>query len=321
MKYLWVFAFLLASCSAVPAQAASSGKPFATVTLAAPYHTPTPSVDYVQTAAMAQGTAQMAELTAQAAERLNVAVTADAERRAHELMQMTAQAEERGAEVYSLTALAAPTSIPLTSTAQAVNWTAIADYQQNMAGQLTATKEAPTQIYLADRAIDEARMAPIDLIARWFGLLGIGAAGFAITAFVFVFGGRQVQVVEPSAAPEPVLPIIVPVPDPAPVVLQVQHRAEYPSGEFVKLPCTPAEFGALVDVILGGGSWAYNQWQGTGSPIPFRVFTLVRRACLVNKWIQPVPPDGRVMLTAQGEEVFRAWQERQTGVEFVEEGE
>lgn len=312
------FTLVLAGCASMKASAAPMGTPLATSTPAAPYHTPTVTIDYAATSAMAMGTAQMAELTSQAAERLNVAVTADAERRAHEVLQMTAQAEERGAEIFDLTAQAAPTTIPLTSTAQSVNWTAIADYQSYSDGVLTATKEAPTQIYLVDRAVDEAKLAPIDLIARWFSFLGLGAAGFSITFFVFVFGGRQLRT---PSAPTPEVKFIdpTPAPEPEPTIIQVRQGTTYQAVDFVKLPCTPEEFTTLVDVILGGGSWAYNQWQGKDAPIPFKVFGALRRACLINKWIQNVQPDNRVMLTAEGEQVFRAWQENQDGVEFVEE--
>src|SRR6266542_898864 len=58
---------------------------------------PTPTIGY-------QATAVIAQQTAEAAERLNVAVTAEAEQRVHQEMSWTAESDARAQEILARTA-------------------------------------------------------------------------------------------------------------------------------------------------------------------------------------------------------------------------
>ena len=273
-----ILAMVLTACGTPIAQAASLGTPevifsaspaaTATVTL-----TPTPTVDW-------QGTAVIAQQTADEARRLNTAATAAHEQRVHEESAWTAQADMWTAQSDSWTATLALTTIPLTSTQQAAVNTQVPIDQALMAGQLTATHEAP------DLALKAAQVDYFEQYG-WVNYFAVAALGFGMFGLgVFALSKskssnrtmvtyQQTAELEALAVDEAATKVVadpiqredlVPLMDnDEPRVLVVVH--ENPNGgpgeERFYVPCTDDQLFELAARVLDdGATLGINNWEG-----------------------------------------------------------
>ena len=263
-KKLCVLALLLAGCTTqyrnppatVPVQQAVA------IVTASPFPTvqPTATIDFMSTAVIAQQTADEAR-------RVNAVVTSQAEQRNLEQLQLTAQAEQRQQQVYAWTVTAALTSIPLTATQQAAINTQIPQNQFLLAAQLTATKEAPTQLVAMIDSQNHARFGKADYGVRMFALSSFGV--FCIGLLVFLF-----------RLPKPVQAEETPI-ETEPAETVVQMKRETGGGDYsmrrLVIPCTPEQLTELAEGILSGRkTLGINKWEGRGTELTREVFLLVR---------------------------------------------
>lgn len=326
-KVLTVFLALLtwaiAGCgSPMAVQAAALGtpetrstpEPTATITL-----TPTPTVDW-------QGTAIVAQTTADEARRLDTQATAQEKDRIQQQLGWTAQADMWTAQSDQLTATMALTSIPLTATQQAVVNTQVPIDQALMAGQLTATKEAPTQ----SKAMTDARIyeehGETDFIIRMFVLGALGV--FLLGIGLFAFSARPKVEATPRSA---VLAQAVHEPDLIPLKPELvksqasvkQNQNEVPVSivkdhgggnvaiENYSVPCSDQQLTELTCRVLDEGeTLGVNNWEGDGTTLTRAVIYRLRNWFQAKQMVNSIG-SGRLKFNEKGLALLQAWKEKQ----------
>lgn len=261
-------------------EAVRSATPAGTATF-----TPTPTVGWQETAMVAQATADEAM-------RLDTAATAQEKERVQEQFGWTAEANAWTAQANQWTATAALTSIPLTSTQQSAVNTQVPIDQALMAGQLTATHEAPTQVVAMIRTENERKYGWVNyaaLAALAFGMFGVGVFALAKAND----GNRPMVTYQETAALETLTddelvvaadPIrredLVPLMDKdEPCVLVVVH--ENPNGgpgeERFYVPCKEDQLFELAARVLDdGATLGINNWEGDGTELTRKAMKRLR---------------------------------------------
>jgi len=264
---------------------------------------PTATIDFNATSqvalsqvAIALNQAATSQAEADAANRLVVEATSAHEQREHEIAlsnaQGTQQAQSENMIVYGWTVTAAFTSIPLTQTQQSAINTQVPQQQALMAGALTATKEAPTQMVAMTNAENYSRYWMVDFILRMFVFVGMGV--FLVGVGAFAFRQRKVQVQEQEVEEENVIDEIPQEPmqqEPVQIetVLRIEtnHDTAFPAMSRMIVPCTLDQFTELVKgVLTEGKTLGINQWEGAESVFTRDEFTPVRNWLLSNRLAQ-----------------------------------
>lgn len=286
-------------------EASRSATPVATATITI---TPSPTVDW-------KGTAIVAQATADEARRLDTQATAAEKDRIQQQLAWTAEANQWTAQANQWTATAALTSIPLTSTQQSVVNTQVPIDQALMAGQLTATKEAPTQMMaMIDAKIYEEH-GETDFLIRMFvlGALGVFLLGIGLFALAARPKGEGKA---SSAAPTSVVrePDLIPLKQEPETVVKVKMDNGQGFGQDILLtvPCTREQLTELAArVINDGATLGVNNWEGEKSLLTRAVIGRLRSFFQANKMAISAGA-GRVSLTEEGLAFLRGWLDRGT---------
>ena len=246
-----------------------------------------------------QATAVSAQQTADAANVIMAQITAESEQRLQERLAWTATIDAANIMIAQWTATAAPSSVPATAT-QAVLDRQLAAYQVSVqAGQLTATKEAPTQI-----AAMATAQAQADL-AWWYEFalvcLYIAIAAFLI-ALVVLVGNRIRQ--EASAT-------VVGSEDESKDTVKITlHRGTeiYSEVDHLLIPCSIDQLRIMAYEINLDPSLAINRWDKVKNKQGGMLFPRAQFAqiCffLVTNGLAYRTPKHEVILTPEGEEFF-----------------
>lgn len=297
-----------ATISAKTTKNISSTMPIqATQGRATPSKQPTPTVDYQMTANVAVTQLAVAQATSNEAARINAQATANHEDYMQAQIIATSEADQRNQQKLSWTATAAGTSIPLTSTAQAINSTAIVRYQAMQSAQMTATHEAPA--ILREMKSAQAYNAIADFWV-WVWAMGMfGLFALAVPVALFVVPRKQVPIVAvsipPVVYPREASPVYV---QPETVIRVQNETGNYPRMDKLIVPCTPKKFDEFVrGIILENRTLSINEWEGSGSPFQNRDEYLRIRAFMQMNQLAQAAGSGRLILSARGEEIFNAW--------------
>jgi hypothetical protein len=149
----------------------------------------------------------------------------------------------------------------------------------------------------------------------WVRIWALGMMGvFFLFMPIALFKLRKPKPIEQNQQKEVEHPLIVPHDLNNVTDVMVKHNTDtlYPSGERMVIPCTPEQFTALVDGILSGTkTFSFGQWSSKESPFTAQKYGEVRRALLLHRLVKSIPPDGRLMLTDDGDAMFRGWLDRQ----------
>ena len=216
---------------------------------------PSATIDFQQTAIVAQQTADEAR-------RVNAATTAQHEALLMEAIRLTAENDRREFELLMGTATAAATAIPGTQTQRVIDNILIAGQQTLDAAQLTSTKEAPTQMAAIVNVQTYKKFASINAAADVIGKFAISVFAIGVIVFLFKYPMRTGK----SGAAES--EISTPEADNLPVhetVVQVQTKRS--NGEFSQarlvVPCTPDQLTEFaINITQGKKTMAINQWEG-----------------------------------------------------------
>lgn len=275
-----LMAFIVSACGA-PVSALTTEyrtpQPTATASIV-----PTATTGYEATAHAAETSAYIAQSTADAANRVMVQATNDQQQRDHETAMQnadaTAQAQADEFTRDGWTATAALTAIPLTSTAQVDNMTAIADYKAVTIAQLTATAALPTQIVAESNARTQAKYAPVFVFVQVFAIFAIGVFLLFTAWFMRWYWMREdarQTIAAHNASPQGVAerngftPVaeefIYPDPNPEP---DPKPRIERPvTAENLKhtIPSTQEHFDIFAEkLITGEMALSINKWESSG---------------------------------------------------------
>jgi len=282
MKRLLIL-MLLSGCATYTPQAqsiATNTEYPSLVPTIAPTFTPIPSatIDYEQTAAVAQSTADEAR-------RVNAKATTEYLALLNQQYAMTAEQDRREFDIIMLTATMAGTSIPLTQTQQAAANTQTAKQQAIISGQMTATKEAPL---LAEAMIDATNKRQYGATEHVAQIV----ATWAIVIFIVIFAAwlyyrwdqeeRQLRILEVQEQPEP-----------EPAKETVLHmRVDKRGGDFSQtrfvIPCTSEQLTEFAEAITQGNkTMAINQWEGKETLFTRPVILQVRAWARSNDFATP----------------------------------
>lgn len=268
---------------------------------------PTPTVDW-------QGTAIVAQATADEARRLDTQATAQEKDRIQEQLAWTAESNQWTAQANQWTATAALTSVPLTATQQSIVNTQVPIDQALMAGQLTATKEAPTQIVAMIDAKNYETYGATDYVVRLFVLGALGV--FLLGVGLFALRVRSNEEAKPrSATPAQTVrePDLIQL---KPSETIVKAKTDYGKGygleQVYKVPCSGEQLSELAErVILKGETLAVNNFEGTSTLFTRSVFMRVRNFLQANHLAKNAGAgSGSLILTEMGEAFLRGWLER-----------
>lgn len=228
--------------------------------------------------------------------------TAEADRRAHELVLLTAQSD-------MLTATAALTAIPATETRQAIQNTQIAGNATLVVGQWTATAGAPTQAVAMARAQAEANTADLratadavsPLLGWLFGLLVVGG----LIGIVLSRSRGAPSTADP--ADEAVTPAVQPA---ASVRLDYRDPAGFGHVDrYGEPPGDPNAFTILAHKVRAGEKGLkINDWEGKDSPYSRATYKPVYNWLWQKRFID-TGVSGKLELTHNGEIYFDAWLE------------
>jgi len=274
---------------------------------------PSATVDYMSTANVAQATADEAR-------RINAMATVEYVAQINQILQMTANAEQREHEVFSWTVTAALTSIPLTQTQQAAINTQVPVQQSLLSAQLTATKEAPTQIVAMENAQNLRKYGKAEFMVRIFAIGSLGLFCVGLTVFLVRFPVPVVDKTEEEKEEDTV---------PTPVTRFVVERQSHPApGVFsqsrFEIPCTPEQFTQFaIKVTQGEKSLAVNEWEGKDVLFTRKAYLPVR-AWMREEREEPfvvVLPDNRLAPTDELLNFLMEWidtQKLRDGYAFIQ---
>jgi len=322
--FLALLSWVLAGCgSPMTVQAAALGTPEA-MRSATPAITatatvsPTPTVDW-------QGTAIVAQATADEARRLDTQATAQEKDRVQEQLSWTADANQWTAQANQWTATAALTSVPLTATQQSIVNTQVPIDQALMAGQLTATKEAPTQIVAMIDAKNYETYGATDYVVRLFVLGALGV--FLLGVGLFALRVRSNDEAKPrsavpvQAAREPdLIPLKPELMNSEPVLkrnpneVAVSVVKDYGGGnvaiENYSVPCTEAQLTELAHRVLDDGeTLGVNKWEGDGTELTRAVIYRLRNWFQGKQMVNSIG-SGRLKFNEKGLALLQAWKDK-----------
>lgn len=266
---------------------------------------PTPTIGY-------QATAEIAQQTAEAAIRLNVAVTAEAEQRIQQQMAWTAEANVREQELLGWTATAASTSVALTATQQAVLNTQIPAQQALMSAQMTATQGAPTLMVAMRGAEIEVYWAPLEYFLK--AMMMVAVSALFVTGSLALYADYQRKKRSENAAAcsgaENDAPVIVPTDLPMHTVvdLKTDNGGGFSSTQRLVVPCNAKQLTHLAaGLISGRKTLAYKYWEVKGS-LGRETYDKVRDFMLAKENGFAVDNGkGVLALTDKGRDFFRNW--------------
>ena len=278
----------------VMAQSADTQAPTAT-----PTSTPVPTItiDYQQTAAVAQSTAQEAV-------RVNAAITAGYEQRIQEQLQMTAQADREWYAIQSWTQQAAATVIPLTATQQAALNTQIPQQQIIAAAQLTATHGAPTQLVAMERAKQAARYSGATQVVSIIGLASVSLFCLVLVVFLIVkmrrdaeWYAEEVEDEQPQAPTE--------------TIIQMHRDNGGGMGSTTRLavPCTPEQLTELAELAVNGErTFAINRLETSSRTLRRDVLYAFRNWAVSNGFaVHPKPGSQEIVMNDDGLCLLEGW--------------
>ncbi len=315
MKWKWVLLSLLVSgCSAMPSAMAMSPSVAATaqrsptvVATATPVYAATiQAVETAQWSAIATSDAAMLELAAMTAQKEAVDL---------QYAQLTASASLLTAQADQWTATAAPSAVPGTQTAAAIDRGIAIAMSTQVSAAFTATYQAPTQLVAMDRAQDEVEQAPLNFIVRI--LMFVMMSFFFMTLGVFTLGEHHRRKSMPAFVNEPVcdpvknMDYVEPAPGEDETVVTVNRdmTSSFPSMERFVVPCTPEQLSNFVKGILSDGvGFAYDYWtrrQLNEEKAPFTrdEYSLLRNWMQTNRLVLSTS-NGSLMLSPDGEQLF-----------------
>jgi hypothetical protein len=285
--------------------------------------TTTATIGWQATAAAAETARVAAEGTGVAAARLMVEATAAFEVRVQEQLKMTAEAERQAFESYSWTATARWTSVPATQTQQAIMNTQIAAQQALMAGQLTATHEAPTQVRAMSDAENYAQYAPVRVGFEILGLFSISVFLLFIVGFVIWRWRSGIVMVSKRGDEDVYHELDV-------THVQTVNRADghLKINRYV-VPCSPDALTELAEGLMSGNkTLRINLWEGRESQHFTRDSISVVRSWMQSNFFAMSAGGGALILTdcshvgdgrIGGKEFLSSWLDHQAlpdGFEF-----
>jgi len=311
-----IIALLLSACDAMSVSAAgetlSNMRPVATQSLAIATITPIP-IDYASTAQISQTEAVLAQTTARemalqldAANRMMVDATVTHEANTLIIAQFTQTAAMIEADYVRATQTAQPTADARHATQQAITIS-----QMTMeSSQMTAVKEAPTQLVAMTQAETARQYGWVITFVQLFAMFSLGICLLSIAAFAF----RSVPTVHVDPAPPVPTGFTSIAQTASPIVLNVRtdNGGGFTHTERMIIPCTPEQLTKLVSGVLNDGqSLAYEFWNmrediDKSAPFTRDEFTAVRNWLLSNRLAQSVG-QGKLMLSAIGESLFIEW--------------
>lgn len=253
---------------------------------------PTATIDYLETALVAQSTADEAR-------RVNAQATAAHESVLLAQSQLTAQAElialsqlQLTAIVEGMTATAAYTSVPLTATQQVYANTAIAERQRLQVAQLTATSHAPTQMVAIERAKNYVTYGKADYFVRWFGILFVCVFVVGVVVFMFRYP------MQPTSAPEEQTETVI--------WLRNRKDAGAKSTRYA-VPCSPEQLTELSELVVNGErTFGINRLENNSRTLRRGTLYQVREFLTVNGFAVDAGA-GQIALNDEGEEFLVAW--------------
>jgi hypothetical protein len=255
---------------------------------------PTATIDYQQTAIVAQGTADEAR-------RVNAQATAQHEEILNQQMQATQVVEQQDFAKLSWTAEAVNTVIPLTATQQAVINTQIPRQQAIVSGQLTATKEAPAQARAMIDSQLQAKYGAVNYIVSMFAMGAISI--FAIGLIVFLF----VRVRDPKEQ--------VPAEPIKPAIFEDMYKIDLGQGDYSirkkhEVPCTHEQLTELSELVVNGEqTFGINRLENTSRTLSRDVLYQMRGFYLDNNLAVPAGA-GQIALNDEGERFHQYWFDR-----------
>jgi hypothetical protein len=256
-----------------------------------PTHTPVPTatVGY-------EATIMVAQATADEARRVNAQATAQHESYLLAQMQLTADAESRHYEMLSWTVTAGPTVIPLTATQQAAANTQMANNQNLLAAQITATHAAPTQYAAMVQIQDSMRYAAVDRFVRMGFLCVIGLFLLSMVWFMRRYA---------PPAPKPDAPM------PTEIVVQIRHNNGQGtfSQQRLVIPCAPDQLTELAEMAANGEKkFGINRLESSSRTFRNQRATLIAvRQFLIDNGFVITDANGTITLNAAGEEFLASW--------------
>lgn len=258
---------------------------------------PSATIDYQQTAIVAQSTADEAR-------RINSMATAEYVRLINEQLAMTQVVEQQNFVIQSWTITAALTTIPLTATQQAVINTQIPQQQQIIAAQMTATKEGPAQLVAMRDAENRVKYGKLTYIANIVAALAIFVFAIGVVVFVFRF-----PMVKRDATQEH--------DDEQPTSENVTRINLYTDNgthsELHDVPCSSDQLSEFAEKFLEGVTLRINNWEGSNTLWTRDVYEPFRDWMEKVKLVEvDIKPNGSKQLTPKPElSVFlRHWLDR-----------
>lgn len=253
---------------------------------------PSATIDYQQTAIVAQSTADEAR-------RINSMATAEYIRLMNEQLAMTQVIEQQNFIIQSWTATAALTTIPLTATQQAIVNTQIPQQQQIIAAQMTATKYAPTQMVEMVNAQNYVKYADANQMAGIVGKWSIGVFVIGILIFLFRLPMTTTKP-QPTEEKESSLETVV----------WVKNTKDNGAQSLrVVIPCSPDQLTELAENITQGKkTLAINQWEGKDTLFTRDVILKVRAWLRQNDFVIPTD-DGQLAPTGELFDFLCGWLE------------
>jgi len=278
---------------------------------------PTPTVDWQQTAIVAQATADEAR-------RLDTQATAAEKDRVQEQLSWTAEANQWTAQANQWTATAALTSIPLTAIQQSAINTQIPIDQALMAGQLTATKEAPTQLVAMINASNHEKYGAIDYLVRLSVLATLGVFMLGIGLFALASRPNEAQprsVAPTHAAHEPdLIPLKQELVNSKATTKANQHEVSVSimkdngggniAIENYRVPCSEEQLTELALRVLDeGATLGVNNWEGEDTTLTRAVIYRLRNWFQGKQMVNSIG-SGRLKFNEKGISLLRTWKEK-----------
>jgi hypothetical protein len=216
--------------------------------------TPQPTQTEIPSATIGyQETAIIAQQTAMEAVRVNAIITAEFEQRAFAQLQLTAEHDRQVHEIYSWTQTAALTSVPLTATQQYHHNTQVANSQNIIAGQLTSTHEAPTQMAAIINIQNMEKFSIMDHGARAF-LMGTSGLAFLLLIIWFI-RNPVLPRPEPQQADEE-------VDKPKSIEFVLRDEKDPWKSQHFALPCSEEQLTELAELVMNGQrTFGYNRME------------------------------------------------------------
>jgi hypothetical protein len=254
---------------------------------------PTVTIDYQQTA-------QVAQATADEARRVNAQATAAHEAILNQQMQATQIVEQNNFAKLQWTAQAVNTVIPLTATQQAAINTQIPRQQALVAAQLTATKEAPAQARAMIDSQLQAKYGAVNYIVSMFamGAISIFAIGLIIFLFMRVRDPKEQVLVEPTKP-----------------IFEDMYKIDLGQGDYSirkkhEVPCASEQLTELSELVVNGErTFGINRLENTSRTLTRDVLYQMRGFYLDNNLAVPAGA-GQIALNDEGERFHQYWFDR-----------